>query len=221
MPESEPSPADAAAEALGLPWVQDFVARYVAFPAYCRTTSFDRVTRDFQAEIGRIEDLCGRFSPEDFGRRVTVPPMVGLEDDERHWSAALVVEHSVLVGETIGRTLIFLSRNQSPPDAFRREDLKPRGGKGVAVMEDLRRLSRDYPHLVRTELGSTTGTTLHRHPFFGDLDVHRWHCLSVSHLRVHRRQLHEIRRRITAEAKRGGMLSSLLFDPAAGMDPQP
>ena len=221
MPETEPSPADAAAEALGLPWVQDFVARYVAFPAYCRTTSFERATRDFQAEIGRIEDACGRFSPEDFCQRVTVAPMVGLEDDERHWSAALVVEHSVLVGEAIGRTMVFLSRDQSPPEPFRREPLRPRGGKGVAVMEDLRRMSHDYPTLVSTGLGHPTGTPLHRHPFFGDLDLHGWHCLSVSHLRVHRRQLHEIRRRITAEAKRGGLLSSLLFDPTAEMDPQP
>ena len=220
MPESEPSPAAAAAEALGLPWVQDFVARYVAFPAYCRTTSFERVTRDFHTEIHRIEDLCGRFSPEDFSRRVTVPSMVGLEEDERHWSAALVVEHAVLVGDFIGRTLLFLSRDQPPPEPFKRELLRPRGGKGVAVMEDLRRLARDYPHLVQTELGKPAGAPLHRHPFFGDLDLHRWHCLSVSHLRVHRRQLHEVRRRITAEAKRGGLFSSLLFDPSAELDPQ-
>lgn len=220
MPDSDPSPADAAAEALGLPWVQDFVARFVAFPAYCRTTSFERATRDFQTEIRSIEDVCGRFSPEDFGRRVTVPSSVGLEEDERHWSAALVVEHSVLVGELIGRTLVFLSRDQNPPEPFRRERLRPRGGKGVAVMEDLRRLARNYPHLVRSELGQPTGTPLHRHPFFGDLDLHRWHCLSVSHLRVHRRQLHEIRRRITSDAKRGGLLSSLLFDPSVELDPQ-
>ena len=221
MPESEPSPTDVAAEALGLPWVQDFVARYVAFPAYCRTTSFERATRDFQTEIRRIEDVCGIFSPVDFGRRVTVPALVGLEEDERHWSAALVVEHAVLVGEAIGRTLVFLSRDQAPPEPFDRKALRPRGGKGVAVMEDLRRLARDYPHLVQTELGPATAGKVQRHPFFGDLDLHRWHCLSVSHLRVHRRQLHEIRRRITAEAKRGGLISSLLFDPTAELDPQP
>ena len=221
MPESEPSPSDVAAEALGLPWVQDFVARYVAFPAYCRTTSFERATRDFQLEIRRIEDLCGHFSPDDFLRRVTVSSQVGLEEDERHWSAALVVEHTVLVGEAIGRTLVFLSRDQAPPEAFNREAMRPRGGKGVAVMEDLLRLARDYPHLVRTQLGSRTATQVHRHPFFGDLDLARWHCLSVSHLRVHRRQLHEIRRRITAEAKRGGLLSSLLFDPTTELGPQP
>ena len=221
MPESEPSPTDAAAEALGLPWVQDFVARYVAFPAYCRTTSFERATRDFALEIHRIEELCGRFGPEDFVRRVSVPSMVGLEEDERHWSASMVVEHAVLVGEAIGRILVFLSRNQTPPTGYDRRAMRPRGGRGVAAMEDLRRLDRDYPHLVRTGLGQPTGPQTHRHPFFGDLDLHGWHCLSVSHLRVHRRQLHEIRRRITAGAKRGGLLSTLLFDPTAEMDPQP
>lgn len=220
MPESDPSPADAAAEALGLPWVQDFVARNVAFPAYCRTTSFARATRDFQVEINRFEEICGRFTPEDFVRRVTVASQMGLEEDERHWSAAMVVEHAVLVGEAIGRILVFLSRNQTPPAPFDRQTMRPRGAKGVGAMVDLRQLAHDYPHLVHTELGQPTGMPVHRHPFFGDLDLHRWHCLSVSHLRVHRRQLHEIRRRITAGAMRGGLLSSLLFDPSAEMDPQ-
>jgi hypothetical protein len=201
-----------------LPWYQDFVARYVAFPAYCRTTSFDRVTSDFQSEMHRIEEICGRFSPEDFVRRVTVAPLSGLEDDERHWSASMVVEHVVLVGEAIGRTLVFLSRGQQPPVAFSREATRPRGAKGVEIMMPLRELGREYPHLVRTELGTERALS-HRHPLFGELDLHRWHCLSVSHLRVHRRQLHEIRRRITAGLK-GGLLSSLLLESTPELDPQ-
>lgn len=203
----------------GLPWVQDFVARYVAFPAYCRTTSFERATRDFQIEIHRIEELCGRFSPEDFMQRVTVDPMIGLEDDERHWSAVMVVEHVVLVGEAIGRTLVFLSRDQEPPQPFAREALRPRGAKGVETMGTLHQLARDYPHLVQTGLGAARHGVF-AHPIFGELDLHRWHCLSVSHLRVHRRQLHEIRRRISAGMKRGGILSALLLDPSAEFDPQ-
>lgn len=202
-----------------LPWYQDFVARYVSFPAYCRTTSFERVTSDFQIEVRRIEDICGRFSPDDFVRRVTVAPIIGLEDDERHWSASMVVEHVVLVGEAIGRTLVFLSRAEQPPLPFARETMRPRGAKGVEIMPALRTLARDYPHLVRTELGPQREGT-HQHPLFGDLDLHRWHCLSVSHLRVHRRQLHEIRRRITAGMKRGSLLESLLFEPSVEMDPQ-
>ena len=77
---------------------------------------------------------------------------------------------------------------------------------------------RVEPDQGSDSLAGTAAT--HRHPLFGDLDLHRWHCLSVSHLRVHRRQLHEIRRRITAELKRGGLLNSLLLDPATEFDPQ-
>jgi hypothetical protein len=131
----------------------------------------------------------------------------------------MVVEHVVLVGEAIGRTLVFLSRGEQPPLPFARESMRPRGAKGVEIMPPLRTIARDYPHLVRTELGPQRDGT-HSHPLFGDLDLHRWHCLSVAHLRVHRRQLHEIRRRITAGMKRGGLLESLLFEPSVGMDPQ-
>lgn len=218
MPEPEADTPAPAVHHEPLPWYQDFVARYVAFPAYCRTTSFERATSDFQSEILRIEELCEHFSPEDFVRRVTVAPLSGLEDDERHWSASMVVEHVVLVGEAIGNTLVFLSRGQRPAAAFTREAMRPRGAKGVEVMPALRDLGRNYPHLVRTELG-TERTPTHIHPLFGELDVHRWHCLSVSHLRVHRRQLHEIRRRITAGSK-GGLLSALLLEPTPRLDPQ-
>ena len=219
MDETDDTAPGAKADDERLPWYQDFVARYVAFPAYCRTTSFERATSDFQIEVRRIEEICGRFSADDFVRRVSVAPSIGLEADERHWSASMVVAHAVLVGEAIGRTLIFLSRGQQPPEPFTRKAMRPRGAKGVETMSTLRALGRDYPRLVETELGPER-TGLHRHPLFGDLDLHRWHCLSVSHLRVHRRQLHEIRRRITAGMKRGGLLDSLLLESSAEMDPQ-
>ena len=219
MSDSGHLPSESDGTASGLPRIQDFVARNVTFPAYCRTTSFDRATRDFQGEIRRIEELCGMFSPDDFVRRVTIPPMLGLEDDERDWSAAMVVEHVVLVGEAIGGTLVFLSRGQTPPAAFDRKAMRPRGAKGVETVTALRALARDYPRLVQTELGTATGG-IHPHPIFGDLDLHRWHCLSVAHLRVHRRQLHEIRRRITAGAKTGGFLGVLLPEATPDLDPQ-
>jgi hypothetical protein len=202
-----------------LPWYQDFVARYVSFPAYCRTTSFERATKDFAAEIHRIEELCGRFTSDDFVQRVLVSPIIGLEDDERDWSAAMVVEHAVLVGEAIGRTLIFLSRGEQPPEPFTRAAMRPRGAKGVEVLPLLRQLGRDYPGIVEAELGPRRDCN-HRHPLFGELDLARWHYLSVSHLRVHRRQLHEIRRRLTAGLKPGGLLGALLPEPTPGLDPQ-
>lgn len=219
MPEPSANAPKPAPDHEELPWYQGFVARYMAFPAYCSTTSFERATADFLVEVRRIEEICGRFSADDFVQRVTVEPIIGLEDDERRWSASIVVEHAVLTGNAIGRTLVFLSRGEQPPAPFTREELRPRGAKGVEVMAALRAFECDYPKLVRSGLGPQRDL-LHRHPLFGDLDLHRWHCLSVSHLRVHRRQLHEIRRRLTAGQRRGGLLSSLLLDPTPELDPQ-
>jgi hypothetical protein len=201
-----------------LPWYRDFVARYVAFPTYCGTTSFDRATRDFVQEVRRIEEVCGHFSPNDFVCPVSVSTIIGLEDDERDWSAAMVVEHIVLVSEAIGRTLVFLTRGQQPPVPFSREEMRPRGAKGVTILPELHALGRSYPQLVEAELGPQRDT-VHRHPIFGDLDCARWHCLSVSHLRVHRRQLHEIRRRLSAKMRQN-LLGSLLFPTTTELDPQ-
>lgn len=178
----------------GLGKVEGWLARHIVFPVFCTTTSFENATAIFEKEGRRIEDLCGLFTPEQFTRRVLVPPLPGIEDNSRNWSAAMLVEHLVSVGDAVSKVLVFLSRGQVPPFAVDIAGVKPKGTKGIGVMTDFRRLLADYPVLVRTDLPRPPDAPHFAHPWFGELDIHQWHCLSAMHLRVHRRQLFLIRK---------------------------
>jgi hypothetical protein len=218
MPALEPNTTSSSRPGACSCW-QDFVARRLAFPVYCGTTSFDGATEDFLEETQRIDELAGRFTADDFVRRVTVPALLGLEDPERTWSAAMVIEHAVITGEAIGKTLVFLAHGLPAPIAFDADALRPRGARGVAVMSDLRAYAAEYPRLITRELNQRQSSRSHTHPLLGPLTIHEWHCFATLHLRVHRRQLAEIRRRISNES-RAGRLPAVLLDPAAEPNPQ-
>lgn len=178
----------------GLGAVEGWIVRHVTFPWFCRKHSFEDATLRFEKESRRIEELCGMFTPEQFSRRVLVPPITGIEDSSRFWSAAMLVEHVVIVGESISKVIVFLSRGQVPPFKVDIASVKPRGDRGAAVMPDFRRLITEYPALVRNDLPRPVDAPAFSHPWLGDLDIHRWHCLAALHLQLHRRQLVLIRR---------------------------
>ena len=220
MPEPETNSTRVAARPCMGPRLLDFLARRGAYPLYCGITSFDGATEDFIEEAHRIEQVCGQFSPDDFVQRVSVPPLLGLDDAELTWSAAMVIEHLIATGEAVGQTLVFLSRGQASPLDFSPHAMRPRAGRGVAVLTEFRAFTQSYPRTLTRELGDRTSPKTHVHPWLGELGVHDWHCFAVLHLRAHRRHLAEIRRCLSNEA-RTGRLPSVLLDPATDATPQP
>lgn len=204
----------------GLGIMEGWLTRHIVFPMFCRTTSFEDATSIFEQEGRRIEDLCGLFTPEQFTQRVLVPPLPGIEDSSRFWSAAMLVEHIVIVGNSVSRVLVFLSRGQVPPFAVDIAGVKPKGIHGIGVMSDFRRLLTEYPAFVRTDLPRPSDAPRFAHPWFGELDIHQWHCLAAMHLRVHRRHLFLIRKGLKSDppvAKAG----SVFVEPVPDTPPAP
>lgn len=200
----------------GLGTMEGWLTRRIVFPMFCRTTSFEDATAIFEKEGRRIEDLCGLFTPEQFTQRVLVPPLPGIEDSSRFWSAAMLVEHLVIVGNSVSKILLFLSRGQVPPFAVDISGVKPKGTHGIGVMSDFRRLLAEYPALVRTDLPRPPDAPRFAHPWFGELGIHEWHCLAATHLRVHRRQLFLIRKGIRNDppaVKSGSVFVEPVPDP--------
>ena len=77
----------------GLPVIQAFALRYLIFPAYCLTTSWDKALDAFQSEGQKLVTLVEPLSEEQLQRRVLVKAPLGIEDSSRYWSAAMVLEH--------------------------------------------------------------------------------------------------------------------------------
>lgn len=117
-----------------------------------------------------------------------------MEDSSRYWSAAMVLEHLIIVGSLMSEAVVLLSRGVAPDSSLGIADVKPLGG-----------VSHDQSLALFTEF---LATTAHRmtvdvldreskkclvHPWFGPLDLRQWHWLMAAHQRVHRKQLEAIR----------------------------
>jgi len=84
--EDDDIPNSLAPPGAGLPVVQAFVLRHIAFPAYCLTTSWDKAVAAFQAEGQKVIALVESPSAEQLQRRVLVKAPMGIEDSSRHAS---------------------------------------------------------------------------------------------------------------------------------------
>jgi len=176
----------------GLPVVQKFLLRYLLFPAFCRTNTWQKALAKFQAEGDRIVALAERLSPEQLQERVLVKAPMGIEDSSRYWSAAMVLEHLIEVGSRVATGIVELTHGEQVTVSSDIADVKPTGGKGSQIVEEYKAFLRDYAHTLNEDAGDWKSAQTHGHPWFGELDAHQWACLGAVHQSIHRKQMERI-----------------------------
>ena len=176
----------------GLPVVQAFPLRYLLFPAYCRMTSWRKALAVFQLEGERVIALVEPLSPEQVQERVLVKAPLGVEDSSRYWSAEMVLEHLIEVGTRVATGIVELTQGDEVTVKADVADVKPKGWKGVQVIEDFKAFVLDYARTLTEDVGDRKSTQTHPHPWFGELRAHQWACLGGLHQTIHRRQMERI-----------------------------
>jgi hypothetical protein len=176
----------------GLPAVQAFVLRYLLFPAFCRTNSWQKALAKFKAEGDRIVVLAEPLSPEQLQKRILVKAAMGMEDSSRYWSAAMVLEHLIEVGSRVATGIVELSHGERVTVNSDVADVKPKGGKGSQIIEEYKVFLRDYAHTLTEDVGDWKSAQTYGHPWFGELGAHQWACLGAVHQKIHRHQMERI-----------------------------
>jgi hypothetical protein len=176
----------------GLPVIQAFALRYLIFPAYCLTTSWDKALDAFQSEGQKLVTLVEPLSEEQLQRRVLVKAPLGIEDSSRYWSAAMVLEHLMEVGSRIATGVIELTQGVMVTVKADIADVKPKGGSGMEIIEDYRQFLNDYVRVMTEDIGDRSSKSEHPHPWFGKLNAHQWVCLGAVHQSIHRKQMERI-----------------------------
>lgn len=129
------------------------------------------------------------------GRRVLVHGVLGIEDSSRYWSAAMVVEHLLLVGEIMTEIVVRLSWDREPDVGVDIAAVKPPGRlPPEGAVEAYARFLADHRRRLAEDVGPHRKGRRWFHPWFGMLTVHHWHCLNVFHQRIHLRQLEAVAR---------------------------
>jgi hypothetical protein len=188
-----------AAPGAGLPWPQMLALRWYVRPFIAERADWDETTARFHAVTKKMEEQIAGLDAAQLTRKVLIPPQQSLEDSSRHWSAAMTLEHVVIVGRGVAQALRALGTGKTPPGKASTATVKP---SGAAPAEAAVRAFRSF---CGPEFSSILPSVQNRdsgakfaHPWFGPLTARGWYWVLAAHHAVHLQQLREIKKGLAA-----------------------
>ncbi|MBC7981376.1 MAG: hypothetical protein H7Y36_12505 [Armatimonadetes bacterium] len=120
---------------------------------------------------------------------ITVPSMIGVDEDMRTWSFFMILSHNAIVNTAISSTITRLALGEPPPaEKFDpKTDVMPAAGCGIEQVDVFVNSVSNHLKSIAT-LGQLRGTETTPHPLFGNFDAHKWNCMFAFHMRVHLKQ---------------------------------
>ena len=177
----------------GLPWLEQQLAKYIGLPLLEKQAVETRTKETVQLGLKLIEQV-DQLSPEQQKTVISVARPRGLEAISCHWSAAMVVEHLLIVHQGVTGIIQTLAQGESSERVVRIEDVKPTGQRDWESLASEYRQALEQYETVMTPLTARIKSSLltHPHPWFGPITAKRWHTLSLVHLQAHAEQLKRI-----------------------------
>lgn len=177
----------------GVPLHHKLVMRYIVRPIVAGKLGWEKDSEGFGRIAGKIIKDYESLSEEQRTKRVLVPPQFGLEDSSRYWSAAMLLEHMLIVSQGIASLVVPLSKNIVPDYEVEMARVKPKGQ--MSAQEALTKF-RAYSATAMGELDKAVGDRNAKatllHPWFGPFTARQWHWLMTAHAVVHLNQLRAI-----------------------------
>lgn len=174
----------------GIPWPELVLSR-IGIGLLCQRLSREAASQWFVDEGRRMLSLACSLSLEHAARQVLIPRVWGIEDSSRNWSVLMTLDHLVIVNTQIALIIERLAGGETWEQKLSTADVKPPPEQDLNVVERFETCLRDYPRRVAA-LAGLRSRAKHRHPWFGPLNAHEWHCLAAGHQRIHRRQIERI-----------------------------
>lgn len=174
----------------GLPPLELLVSR-LGFRALRTSLSRRRLQAWLCYETERLVATARTLPQDQWQRQVLIPRIAGLEDNSRNWSAAMVLQHVVIVDTEIREILTALSEGKALGRETRIAEVKPISNAGQEQLAQVEQALAAYLERIATIKGLHT-VRRHAHPWFGPLDGHGWHTLAAVHTMIHRRQLESV-----------------------------
>ena len=176
----------------GLPRFQALLLRYIGFPILRLFLSWEGALNIFESEGQKVLKLVDGLGQEQMNTKVLVPKTLGIEDNSRYYSAAMVLWHLIYVGETINDGIISLSRGETLDFTVIIENFKPFVDISPNIADDYQTFLSHYHPTLEKNVHDRRKANYHSHPWFGPLNPHGWLVLSAVHQFIHRRQLANI-----------------------------
>jgi hypothetical protein len=178
----------------GLPFFEHLYARYWALPTSSRKISWEQSVEQIVRESNRILEMTAGLTTEQLAKKILIKRIPGIEDSSRYWSAAMTMEHLIIVGTGMTDIIFALSNGTRPPVEPDAAKVKPHGTLPVAqarqALKDFTtRASEKLLTSGPTAIGDRNSPTTLKHPWFGELPARKWVWVLGFHQTVHRRQV--------------------------------
>jgi hypothetical protein len=157
--------------------------------------SDNRALRLFRREAELLCEFGEGDESYDPFQQIVIPRVIGIEDSSRNWSVMMVLDHLCQTNQDMLTATKALHEGIVPRGEVDVALYKPSPDIGFEVLDQYRELSAEYcltiERLIETR-GQLSAVARFRHPWFGLLNAHQWHCLAAFHQRIHRRQAQKI-----------------------------
>ena len=187
------TPVKLAPPGAGIPFIERIITRFIILPFYAAKMDWYQTDQLFISEARKIKKLFAGIPPEKRQEPVLVPKQRGLEDSSRFWSATMVLEHLIIVGEGISRIMTSLLRGEHPQERADIAAVKPKGRQSQSVIAlEFQKFVDDQRNTLGSQGSKSAAKLRAPHPWFGNMTASQWHWLMAAHMRVHRQQLEVI-----------------------------
>lgn len=178
----------------GVPLPERLILRFFLGPFVAKRSNWEQNWQKFDSLNQKIFRLLDGLTTHQLQQKILVPPQRGLEDSSRDWSAAMVLEHLIIVGSVQKTAIIALSRGVVPDQKASTAAVKPKGGvDGLQQLEAYKAFLADVRASVDMVREAALKTNLaYAHPWFGPCNPLQWQWLYAAHTAIHYQQLKEI-----------------------------
>jgi hypothetical protein len=123
-----------------------------------------------------------------------IPRIRGIEDSSRFWSAAMTLEHLMIVGQGMSQIIRQLSRGETFSREVNVAKVKPLGQllaglNGQQAVVAFENSMQEIQTLLKTEVKDRQSQKKQPHPWFGPLTAHQWLWIMAGHQNTHRKQI--------------------------------
>ncbi len=188
------NPGDLQLPGAGLPTLERSALNMI-FKASAAVLSARQALRLFRRDSAELLRLADDDESYDVFQILLIPRVIGIEDSSRNWSVMMVLEHLCMTNRDMLNIVKALNDGVVPRGEVDIEFYKPTTDVGYEVMDRFSSLTDEYTQTIERLLDSRGNLELavrYRHPWFGMLNAHQWHCLAAAHQRIHRRQMQKL-----------------------------
>ncbi len=178
----------------GLPILERQILN-LALKAGSTAVSDKQALKMFRRESNRLCRFAEGDESYDPFQQLVIPRVIGIEDSSRNWSVMMILDHLYQTNREMLIATKALHEGIVPRGEVDIALYKPSSDVDFRTLDQYRELNDEYcstiERLIEAE-GRLRMTARFRHPWFGLLNAHQWHCLAAFHQSIHRRQAQKI-----------------------------